>query len=114
MALFKFFGMMVARDGVEPPTPAFSGIYKNLTGLRWLRKSLKIRERCSVLGLRSWAGIGFGSELKSLDRRSLPRTFESAWAATNCVAASLISHPDVLFESPVQSPGCVAYKCDSL
>jgi hypothetical protein len=21
----KFFGMMVARDGVEPPTPAFSG-----------------------------------------------------------------------------------------
>ena len=23
----KFFGMMVARDGVEPPTPAFSGLY---------------------------------------------------------------------------------------
>ena len=23
--LAKFFGMMVARDGVEPPTPAFSG-----------------------------------------------------------------------------------------
>ncbi len=22
----KFFGMMVARDGVEPPTPAFSGL----------------------------------------------------------------------------------------
>jgi len=24
--LGKFFGMMVARDGVEPPTPAFSEI----------------------------------------------------------------------------------------
>ena len=23
----KFFGMMVARDGVEPPTPAFSGLH---------------------------------------------------------------------------------------
>jgi hypothetical protein len=23
----KSFGMMVARDGVEPPTPAFSGLY---------------------------------------------------------------------------------------
>jgi hypothetical protein len=23
----KVFGMMVARDGVEPPTPAFSGLY---------------------------------------------------------------------------------------
>jgi hypothetical protein len=23
---FKSFGMMVARDGVEPPTPAFSGL----------------------------------------------------------------------------------------
>jgi hypothetical protein len=23
----KFFRMMVARDGVEPPTPAFSGLY---------------------------------------------------------------------------------------
>jgi hypothetical protein len=22
----KLFGMMVARDGVEPPTPAFSGL----------------------------------------------------------------------------------------
>jgi len=22
----KFFGMMVARDGIEPPTPAFSGL----------------------------------------------------------------------------------------
>jgi hypothetical protein len=22
----KFFGMMVARDGVEPPTPAFSDL----------------------------------------------------------------------------------------
>src|SRR2546430_17568645 len=26
MNLARFFGMMVARDGVEPPTPAFSAI----------------------------------------------------------------------------------------
>jgi hypothetical protein len=26
----KSFGMMVARDGVEPPTPAFSGLEKTV------------------------------------------------------------------------------------
>jgi len=26
----KFFGMMVARDGVEPPTPAFSGLRESI------------------------------------------------------------------------------------
>ena len=29
----------------------------DFTGPGWLRKSFKIRERCSVLGLISWAGI---------------------------------------------------------
>ena len=54
--LRKSFGMMVARDGVEPPTPAFSGIYNNITGLRWLRKCFKSRGRRSYLGPGSWAG----------------------------------------------------------
>src|SRR5207249_6500163 len=36
--------------------------YKNLTGLRWLRKSFKIRERRSILGLRSWAEIGASND----------------------------------------------------
>jgi hypothetical protein len=51
---------MVARDGVGPPTPAFSvaliSIYNNLTGLRWLRKCFKSRGRQSYLGPGSWAG----------------------------------------------------------
>jgi len=36
--------MMVARDGVEPPTPAFSGL-NNLSDFRWPPKYLKSRER---------------------------------------------------------------------
>jgi hypothetical protein len=35
---------------------ASSIICKNLTGLAWLRESFKIRERCSLLGVKSWAG----------------------------------------------------------
>jgi hypothetical protein len=31
MKTAKCFGMMVARDGVEPPTPAFSGLTKDVT-----------------------------------------------------------------------------------
>jgi len=31
----KFFGMMVARDGVEPPTPAFSGLHNNVFTMTW-------------------------------------------------------------------------------
>jgi hypothetical protein len=27
----KWFGMMVARDGIEPPTPAFSGLGEDVT-----------------------------------------------------------------------------------
>jgi hypothetical protein len=52
------FGMMVARDEVEPPTPAFSAlisIYNDLTGLRWLRKCFKSRGSQPYLGLESWA-----------------------------------------------------------
>jgi hypothetical protein len=57
--LIMSFGMMVARDGVEPPTPAFSAlisICNDLTSLRWLRKSFKVRESSASLGLGSWAG----------------------------------------------------------
>ena len=31
----KFFGMMVARDGVEPPTPAFSGATEALLAVNY-------------------------------------------------------------------------------
>jgi len=32
----KSFGMMVARDGVEPPTPAFSGlVFQQLNFAEW-------------------------------------------------------------------------------
>lgn len=45
---------MMARDGVEPP-PAFFGlalmsIYNDLTGLRWLRKCLKVAGDTPILG----------------------------------------------------------------
>jgi len=53
---------MVARDGVELPTPPFRlaliSICNDLTGLRWLRKALQSRERRAHLGLGSWAGVG--------------------------------------------------------
>ena len=43
--LNKFFRMMVARDGVEPPTPAFSATLccslNDLTDFRWPPKSLR-------------------------------------------------------------------------
>jgi hypothetical protein len=49
---------------------AVNSICKNLTGLRWLRKSLKIRGRCSVLGLRSWAGVGTSASHVELKLRN--------------------------------------------
>ena len=42
------------------PPAAFErapSIYNNITGLRWLRKFFKVRERRVYLGLESWAGI---------------------------------------------------------
>src|SRR5438874_9607609 len=45
---------MVARDGVEPPTPAFSGILNNLSDFRWPPKYLRSRERHANRGLKSW------------------------------------------------------------
>src|SRR5216684_615898 len=42
---------MVARDGVEPPTPAFSD---NLSDSWWPPKSLRSRERHTNRGLESW------------------------------------------------------------
>jgi len=41
----KFFGMMVARDGVEPPTPAFSELASmspNLLGINILTVSIQL------------------------------------------------------------------------
>src|SRR6266567_662992 len=56
--LAKCFEMMVARDGVEPPTPAFSAtlccIFNNLSDFRWPPKSLRSRERHANRGLESW------------------------------------------------------------
>src|SRR5580700_11458052 len=49
-----FLRMMVARDGVEPPTPAFSGRLNNLSDSRWPPKSLRRRERHGNRGLKSW------------------------------------------------------------
>src|SRR5436190_570652 len=49
---------MVARDGVEPPTPAFSAtlccIVNNLSDFRWPPKYLRSRERQVNRGLKSW------------------------------------------------------------
>ena len=50
---------VVARDGVEPPTPAFSGLrlccsFNNLSDSRWPPKSLRRRERHPNRGLNSW------------------------------------------------------------
>ena len=73
----KSFGMMVARDGVEPPTPAFSGIYNDLTGLRWLRKYFKGRERHAYLGLESWAGSGIAVDVM------LPQILSSQTSASD-------------------------------
>jgi len=48
---------MVARDGVEPPTPAFSGLVnlklQQLTGLRETAKCLQNTRKPD----QSWAGI---------------------------------------------------------
>ncbi len=46
----KSFGMIVARDGVEPPTPAFSelifsSVSNNFNGCRGTAKHWKIRAR---------------------------------------------------------------------
>src|SRR6266436_1837334 len=46
--------MMVARDGVEPPTPAFSGVLNNLSDFRWPPKYLRSRERHANRGWKSW------------------------------------------------------------
>src|SRR5271167_2392802 len=50
--------MMVARDGVEPPTPAFSATlcctFNDLTDSRWPPKSLRSRKRHANRGLESW------------------------------------------------------------
>ena len=49
---------MVARDGVEPPTPAFSAtlysVLNNLSDFRWPPKYLRSRERQENRGWRSW------------------------------------------------------------
>ena len=37
---------------------ALKSVYNDLTGLRWLRKYFKGRERHAYLGLESWAGPG--------------------------------------------------------
>jgi len=42
---------MVARDGVEPPTPDFSD---NLSDFRWPPKYLRSRERHANRGWKSW------------------------------------------------------------
>src|SRR5271157_1249149 len=49
--------MMVARDGIEPPTPAFSALcctINDLTHSRWPPKYLRSRERHANRGLESW------------------------------------------------------------
>jgi len=35
LSAVKFFRMMVARDGVEPPTPAFSGLDSRVFTMTW-------------------------------------------------------------------------------
>src|SRR5229473_5018091 len=50
---------MVARDGVEPPTPAFFRAtlccsLNNLSDSRWPPKYLRRRERHANRGLKSW------------------------------------------------------------
>ena len=50
----KLLKSMVARDGGEPPTPAFSGSLNNLTDSRWPPKFLRSRERHANRGLKSW------------------------------------------------------------
>jgi hypothetical protein len=54
------FRMMVARDGVEPPTPAFSVlrylVFNNLSDSRRPPKSLRKPERYVHRGLKSCAG----------------------------------------------------------
>jgi hypothetical protein len=47
MSLAKFFGMMVASDGVEPPTPAFS------EQLQWLSWDCQTLENTSTTHV-SW------------------------------------------------------------
>jgi hypothetical protein len=51
----KFFRMMVAREGVEPPTPAFSAtlccVLNNLSDFGWPPKYLRSRERQENRGL---------------------------------------------------------------
>ena len=53
----KFFGMMVARDGVEPPTPAFSDLVqpKLTTTYRFAGDCQTLANTCR--SHRSWAGI---------------------------------------------------------
>jgi hypothetical protein len=45
----KSFGMMVARDGIEPPTPAFSG----------LRSTTELPGHVSIEPPQAYEGIGF-------------------------------------------------------
>src|SRR5436853_4778637 len=58
------FGMMVARDGVEPPTPAFSSTLccslNNLSDFRWPPNLLRSRERHANRGLKSWVQSRIG------------------------------------------------------
>src|ERR1700730_17407872 len=53
----KCLKSMVARDGVEPPTPAFSGLCcssSNLSDFTWPPKFLRRRERHANRGWKSW------------------------------------------------------------
>ena len=79
---------MVARDGVEPPTPAFSA---NITGLRWLPKCFKSRGRQAHLGPGSWAGRTDFVRAAVEPGIDLPSTSEASdTVAQRCEAAIVV------------------------
>jgi len=67
----------------QPFQTAVISVYNDLTGLRWLRKYFKGRQRHTYLGLESWAGPGIAVYLwfhKSLDVKfQRPPLFSRLW-----------------------------------
>jgi hypothetical protein len=92
----KCFGMMVARDGVEPPTPAFSAkltcSFNDLKGLGGLRKYLTGCKRDIDLG---WSSrVCFGEFLRDAHRQQQLRN-RRCGRCSYCVTAVKALHPVV-------------------
>ncbi len=63
---------MVARDGIEPPTPAFSGP-RSTTELPGLSRDVKLHESARIPALPGYSGFGNGESASTRVKSSRPQ-----------------------------------------